>query len=76
MRVSQGGHDVPSEKLITGYLRTLANLRAAIRRLPHVLIFDNEDLRTPFRFVVETSNGHIVHISKPTPRWLRPILKH
>lgn len=74
MRVSQGGHDVPSEKLIARYPRTSANLRAAIRRLPHVRIFDNEDLRTPFRFVAETSNGHVVHLSKPTPRWLRPIL--
>jgi len=75
MRVSQGGHDVPSEKLIARYPRTSANLRAAIRRLPYVRIFDNEDLRTPFRFVAETNNGHVVHFSKPTPRWLRPILR-
>ena len=31
MRVSQGGHDVPTEKLLTRYPRTLANLKAAIR---------------------------------------------
>src|SRR5205814_4522671 len=49
MRVSQGGHDVPSEKLIARFPRTLANLSAAIRELPCVLIFDNEDLRAPFR---------------------------
>ena len=29
MRVTQGGHDVPAEKLITRYPRTLANLQAA-----------------------------------------------
>ncbi len=51
MRVSQGGHDVPTEKLAARYPRTLANLQSAIRGLPHVLIFDNDDLRTPFRRV-------------------------
>ena len=29
MRVSQGGHEVPSEKLVSRYPRTLANLQAA-----------------------------------------------
>src|SRR5205807_3538577 len=31
MRVSQGGHDVPADKLLARYPRTLANLQAAIR---------------------------------------------
>ncbi len=35
MRVSQGGHDVPFEKLVTRFPRTLANLKAAIQTLPH-----------------------------------------
>jgi predicted ABC-type ATPase len=48
MRVSQGGHTVPSEKLVSRYPRTLANLQEAIRELPHVLIFDNDDLAAPF----------------------------
>src|SRR5512133_1583672 len=34
MRVLQGGHSVPLEKLASRYPRTLANLSAAIRRLP------------------------------------------
>jgi len=36
MRVSQGGHDVPLEKLITRFPRTLANLKAALQALPRV----------------------------------------
>jgi predicted ABC-type ATPase len=51
MRVSQGGHDVPAEKLVARFPRTLANLKTAIRTLPHVWIFDNDDLRTPFRSI-------------------------
>ncbi len=44
LRVSQGGHDVPVRKLMSAYPRTLANLKAAIGVLPHILIFDNSDL--------------------------------
>ena len=75
MRVSQGGHDVPSDKLITRYPRTLANLQAAILELPHVWIFDNDDLREPFLKVAVYEQGHGVFEAKPAPKWLRRILK-
>ena len=75
MRVSQGGHDVPSEKLVSRYPRTLANLQAAIRELPHVWIFDNDDLRTPFRKVAIFEQGLQMFLQKPVPRWLRDLLK-
>lgn len=57
MRVSQGGHDVPTGKLMERFPRTLANLAAALRALPCVLVFDNDDLRTPFRLVAAYWNG-------------------
>lgn len=74
MRVSQGGHDVPPEKLIARFPRTMANLRAAIRVLPHVWIFDNDDLRTPFRRVAVFAEGKRVALVDPIPRWLRDAL--
>jgi predicted ABC-type ATPase len=74
MRVSQGGHDVPSEKLNARFPRTLANLRAAIRELQHVWIFDNDDLRTPFRKVAAFQNGKRAYLNKPSPKWLQPLL--
>jgi predicted ABC-type ATPase len=74
MRVSQGGHDVPPEKLIARYPRTLINLQTAIRELPHVLIFDNDDWRTPFRQVAVFQNGQRISLSKPAPKWLRSML--
>jgi predicted ABC-type ATPase len=75
MRVSQGGHDVPSEKLIARYPRILANLKAAIRDLPHVWIFDNDDLRRPFRLVAVCESGQIIRKEKPLPRWLQRCLR-
>jgi predicted ABC-type ATPase len=74
MRVSQGGHDVATEKLIARFPRTLANLKAAIDQLPHVFVFDNDDLRTPFRQIAIFENGRRVCLKKPVPAWLRPCL--
>jgi uncharacterized protein (DUF1778 family) len=35
----------------------MANLRLAIRQLPHVLIYDNDDLSTPYRQVAVFERG-------------------
>jgi predicted ABC-type ATPase len=74
MRVSQGGHDVPTEKLVARFPRTMANLKAAIRELPHVLVFDNDGLHRPFRQVAVVQNGRAVSLTKPVPKWLKPVL--
>lgn len=70
MRVSQGGHGVPSEKLSARFPRTLSNLKAALRELPHVILFDNDDLRTPFRNVALFEAGRLVWFAEPLPKWL------
>ncbi len=74
MRVTQGGHDVPTEKLQQGFPRTLTNLRAAIRDLPHVLVFDNDDLSKPFRKAAESDHGRMVFRADPPPLWLAPLI--
>lgn len=73
MRVSQGGHDVPSDKLRSRFPRTLANLGAAIRRLPHVIVFDNSDLNHPFRRVAEFEEGRCIE-RLDVPAWLLALL--
>jgi predicted ABC-type ATPase len=74
MRVSQGGHDVPAEKLAERFPRTLANLKAAIRELPHVWIFDNGNLAQPFRKAAVFRDGRRVEVHPPIPDWLLPLL--
>lgn len=74
MRVSQGGHDVPPEKLIARFPRTLANLRTALRELPEIRVYDNDDLRTPFRQVAVFKNGQAANLNPPIPPWLKPLL--
>jgi predicted ABC-type ATPase len=70
MRVSQGGHDVSSEKLVSRFPRTMANLKAAIGELPHILIFDNDDLGAPFRKVAVIEGGRLIWSADPVPQWL------
>ena len=74
MRVSQGGHDVPAAKLVARFPRTLANLRAAVRELPYVLVFDNGDLATPFRRAAVIQEGRVVWSAQTVPGWLRASL--
>ena len=72
MRVSQGGHDVPGEKLVARFPRTQANLKQAIRELPCVFVFDNDDLGTPYRLVSVFQNGRRTFVAKSGPSWLDP----
>ncbi len=74
MRVSQGGHYVPSDKLVSRFPRTLANLQSAMRELPHVLIFDNDDLAAPFRRVALIESGRLIWSADPLPEWLGRVL--
>jgi predicted ABC-type ATPase len=74
MRVSQGGHDVPTDKLNARFPRTMTNLRQAIQELPCVLLFDNDDLRTPYRLTAVFQNGKQTFLAKPVPAWLQPKL--
>jgi predicted ABC-type ATPase len=75
MRVSQGGHDVPTEKLIMRFPRTLENLAKSIRTLPHVFVFDNEDLSDPYRQIAIFRNGEADFLSESLPHWMEKMLK-
>ena len=60
MRVLQGGHDAPTEKLRARYPRTMENLAKAIKDLAHVLVFDNGDLRRPLRKIAAYELGRML----------------
>jgi predicted ABC-type ATPase len=74
MRVSQGGHDVPDEKIQLRFPRTLSNLKKAIGLLPLVYVFDNSHLEVPFRKVALFRKGKLVEKSKNIPHWFAPLI--
>jgi predicted ABC-type ATPase len=71
MRVAQGGHDVPQQKLVARFPRTLANLEKAIVELPRVIVYDNSDLATPYQQVAIFQSGRTIEIIDNPPSWLR-----
>ena len=73
MRVAKGGHDVPSDKIDSRYARTMENLRKALVSLPNVYMYDNSDLRSPYKLVAESTEGTL-QTHSPVPKWLRPLL--
>jgi predicted ABC-type ATPase len=74
MRVSKGGHDVPSGKIKERYARTLGNLSLAIEQLGDVRVFDNDDLDYPYRLVAKCAYGSLIEVGEPVPQWLRGLL--
>jgi predicted ABC-type ATPase len=74
MRVSQGGHDVPTQKIVERFPRIMQTLKAAFRDLPHVWIFDNSDLRTPYQLVALFESGRPTKLRRPVPKGLKPLL--
>jgi len=74
MRVLKGGHDVPAEKIQERYPRVMRNLQRALTELSNVLVYDNSDLRDPYRLVAKREDGRGVELYGPTPEWLRLLL--
>jgi predicted ABC-type ATPase len=57
------------------YYATLDNLKTALVRVPHVLIFDNSNLARPYRQVAVFEHGQLSHSQGPLPDWLLPLIQ-
>src|SRR5438128_382068 len=68
-RVARGGHDVPNEKLLARFPRTLRNLRAAVSVVDRAFLVDNSSAGTPYRPVAVYADGRLVERFPPLPRW-------
>jgi predicted ABC-type ATPase len=75
LRTLMGGHDVPRDKLLARYPRSLRNLAHAMRELPSVRVFDNSISGRPHRQVAELASGQLVQLGLPTPAWFRTLLE-
>ena len=74
MRVSKGGHDVPTEKILSRYPRTMDNLVRAIRTLPDVRVYDNSLNGQAHRLIAMFKDGIAVRLSDSIPPWFVEIL--
>ena len=75
-RTKAGGHDVPVEKILGRYPRTLKNLERAIVKLPLVTIYDNSSYNNPHQFIAEFREGKLHRrCDAEIPQWVKPFLE-
>jgi predicted ABC-type ATPase len=69
-RVLNGGHDVPEEKLLSRYARTLENLSRLVPFVDRIMIHDNSEISRPHRPVALFERGTLTALSPVIPAWL------
>ncbi len=65
-----GGHTVPIEKIIARYVRSMANLSAAIEIADRVYVYDNSVEGTEARLCARTEDGQLRKVYAPVPQWV------
>lgn len=68
-RVSEGGHSVPAEKIISRIPRTLDHVRRAIPLADEIYILDNSFIDDPFRQVAVIKSGILDRKMDVLPGW-------
>ncbi len=67
-RVLNGGHDVPTDKIISRYGRSIQLLPHIIKKTNRAYLFDNSQT---LRFVAEISGGDkLESVEQPLPSWI------
>ena len=69
-RVKAGGHNVPEDKIISRYYRSLDLLMDAIKQTNRAYIFDNSNDK--LLFIAEITDAHTLNIKADTfPAWFK-----
>lgn len=68
-RVSEGGHNVPDEKVIKRIPRVLKLVKNALPLCDHVFILDNSRADNPFQQLAAIRKGHLDVRQNPLPKW-------
>ena len=73
-RRTQGGHDVPAEKVVSRYLRSLAQVKAAIPHLSRAYFFDNSGASMTYLGQYSDDQGYAFGVPVDRlPRWFRAL---
>lgn len=73
-RVSEGGHYVPDEKVISRIPRVLKLIKQTLPLCDQVYILDNSRADNPFQQVAVIRNGRINFLQHATPDWAQELL--
>lgn len=70
-RVALGGHDVPADRIVSRYERSLAGLADAVEVADVARVWDNSDSQRPFRVVADRDPDGLVVRGEGVPAWAR-----
>jgi len=71
-RVNLGGHDVPEDKIVSRYGRSLDLLMAAVKHTNRAYLFDNSRHGGERMWVAEITGGHDLELKcDPMPLWFQ-----
>jgi predicted ABC-type ATPase len=71
-RVNLGGHDVPEDKIVSRYERSLDLLMDAVKHSNRAYLFDNSRHGGERLWVAEITDGHDLELKcDPMPRWFQ-----
>lgn len=73
-RVSEGGHNVPAEKIVTRIPRTLRHIHTALPLADVARFYDNSSFGEPFRTVAHLESGVVTPLIDPLPEWAKTLL--
>jgi len=71
-RVIEGGHDVPTEDVDRRYIRSMANLAAALQSVDRAFVLDNTGQR--YRLLLALEEDRVKRLSRNLPRWAQDAL--
>lgn len=71
----EGGHDVPIKKIVSRYIKSIANCAEIARSVDRLYIYDNSIENEEARPIFRLKNGSIAKIyTDNIPEWARNIL--
>ncbi|MCG7757244.1 MAG: AAA family ATPase [Nitrosomonas sp.] len=73
-RVSEGGHHVPADKVISRIPRTLSFVKKTLPLCDHVYILDNSRADNPFQQLAAIRNSRITFRHDVMPDWCQEML--
>lgn len=74
-RVSEGGHNVPPEKIRARLPRTMKNVSVALQLVDEARLLDNSSRQRPFDEVALVRKGRRFRTKDPLPAWAEEMLR-
>jgi predicted ABC-type ATPase len=70
-RVAEGGHDVPLDKIVARYERSLEHAREAMLLAHWALVLDNTSIEQPHRQLLHYESGELRSQILALPAWAK-----